>query len=254
MADFPLISDLIDSDRYQKVLEEISRAIDSAVQSTPYDEPQLCQNLEDAVARPLLEKETESNEEKFNEVFQVYQEIIEDVLCSLLELRPLEQRRDEILKRGAQSMFTKLLERYDISQREEAGLIARYRDQLDEDPDPSVNLQAAVYEIEGENRKLKKELRTLESQLRRTALELDQEREVVVDEIDENDPMILRGRKMEEQLAEATEQVGEARARKAQYEQECLALQQEIDAMTAELVAMNRRSVSAKKKAGRSQK
>jgi hypothetical protein len=251
MADFPLISDLIESERYQKVLKEISEAIDSAVQSTPYDEPQLSQNLEDAVARPLLEKEIKSNQETSNGLSQVYREIIEDVLYSLLELRPLEQRRDEILNQGSQPTVTKLLERYDISQREEAALIARYRDQLEEDPDPLVTLQSAVYEIEGANRKLRKEFRTLESQLKRTAAELDQERQIVVDEIDENDPLIVRGRKMEEQRAQIARQVEEKTAVKAQCEQECLALRQEIDDMMKELVAMNRRSVAAKKKKGK---
>jgi hypothetical protein len=248
------IADLVRSARYRKTLEEVSQAIDGAVTSTPYDEPLLCQAIEDSVARPLLDREVESSQERYQDLYQIYQEIVEDVLYSLLELSPLEANRAELLKKHSNTAFTKLLERYEISQREEAALIARSRAEIERGPDPSITLQAAVYDIEGSNRKLKKELRALDVQLKRTVTELEEERAAVVDEIDENDPIILRGRKIQQEVVDVNQQAEIARQLKAGLDQECLALKDEIDEMMEELVAMDKRSVASVKKAGKSRK
>jgi chromosome segregation ATPase len=248
------LADLISSERYRKALEEVSQAIDGAVNSTPYDEPQLCQALEDSVARPLLDREVESSQERFQDLFQIYQEIVEDVLYSLLELGPLEVNRAELLKKHSNTAFTKLLERYEISQREEAALIARYRAEIERGADPAITLQTAVYDIEGANRKLKKELKALDTQLKRTVSELEEERGAVVDEIDENDPIILRGRKIQQEVIEVNSQAQTARQLKAGLEQECFALKEEIEEMMEELVAMDKRAVGVVRKSGKSRK
>jgi hypothetical protein len=248
------IEDLVNSERYKKVLEEISQAIDAAVHSTPYDEPLLCQALDDSVARPLLDREVESNQARFQDLYEIYQEIIEDVLYSLLERAPLEAKRAELLKLHSNATFAMLLERYELSQREEAALVARYRAQIEGDPDPTVTLQAAVYDIEAANRKLKKEVRMLEGQLKRTLSELEEERGRFVEEIDENDPIILRGRKIQAEVIAANEQTEVGRQLKAGMDQECLKLKHEIEAMMEELVAMNKRSVASARKSTKPRK
>jgi hypothetical protein len=248
------IEDLVNSERYKRVLDEISQAIDNAVRSTPYDEPLLCQALDDSVARPLLDREVESNQARFQDLYQIYQEIIEDVLYSLLELTPLEASRAELVKLPSNATFTNLLDRYESSQREEAALVARYRAQIENDPDPTVTLQAAVYDIEGANRKLKKEIRTLDAQLKRTISELEGERGIMVDEIDENDPIILRVKKMQAEVIEANEQTDLGRQLKAGLDEECLKLKDEIEEMMQELVAMNKRSVASVRKSSKPRK
>ena len=74
------ISQLINSERYQKVLEEISSTIDQRVQDNPFSEPLLCSSIGDNEALQLLEKETQQNQEQFKDLYQIYQEIIEDTL------------------------------------------------------------------------------------------------------------------------------------------------------------------------------
>lgn len=243
MGRFDKIVSLINSDRYKKVIQEISEAIDTSVQSIPFVEPQLCSFIEDAVARQLLEKETENNQEIFNDVFQIYQEIIEDVLFALLEIGPLEERKAEMLKTFSNSTFSKLLERYETSEREEAALIAKYRDQINNDIDSTMTLQNAVYEIEGANRRLQKELKTLNLQLKRTSKELEQERNTVVEEVGDYEDQIIQARNMEEQLEQVNEQIQKGEELKDQLENECVSIQQEIDALMEQLVAMNKRSV-----------
>lgn len=248
MRKFGKIAPLINSERYNKVIQEISDAIDSSIQSIPFVEPQLCAFIEDAVARQLLDKETEANQEIFSDVFQIYQEIIEDVLFALLELGPLEDRKAEMLKTFSNSTFSKLLERYEISEREEAALIAKYRDQINSDIDSTMTLQNAVYEIEGSNRRLRKDLKTLDLQLKRTRKELEQERAIVVDEIEDYEEQIRQAESMEGQLQEVNEQIQKGEDLKEQLENECVSIQQEIDSLMEQLVAMNKRSVRNSRK------
>jgi hypothetical protein len=248
------LASLIASDRYQKVLREVSETIDNTVQGMPYTEPQLCSFIEDSVARQLLERETDSNQVQFDDLYQIYQEIIEDVLLSLLEIRPLESRWSEMLKTFSNTTLTKLLERYELSQREEAAQIAKYREELTSPFTDTASLQTAVYEIEGTNRKLKKELRTLDLQLKRTHLELEKERGTVVEEIDPDDEGILRGRKMTEQLAEVDDQITKGEQLKGELDRECLGLQREIDRMMEELVTMDKRSVASVRRSARARK
>ena len=243
MEPFSKIVGLVNSEKYQKVIQEISDAIDSSVQSIPFVEPQLCAFLEDSVAMQLLEKETENNAAEFEEVVQIYRSIIEDVLLALLEGEPLEVRKAEMLKELRNTTFSKLLERYEISEREEAAVIAKYREQVNGAIDETVPLQTAVYEIEGANRKLKKELRTLELQLKRTTNELEQERNTEVDEIDESDPRIAQARELAGQLAEVNEQIAKGEELKAQLDDECEQIQLQIDEIMEQLVAMDKRSV-----------
>ena len=243
MERFGRIAHLINSDKYQRALQEISDAIDNSVQSIPFVEPQLCQFLEDSVAMQLLEKETENNAAELDEVVAIYKSIIEDVLLSLIECEPLEERKQEMLKELKNTAYSKILERYEISEREEAGVIARYREQANGAIDDTIPLQQAVYEIEGANRKLKKELRTLDLQLKRTTNELEQERKTTVEEVDENDPRIEQARELAEQLAEVNEQISKGEELKAQLEDECEEIQQQIDTIMEQLVAMDKRSV-----------
>lgn len=243
MERFEKIAHLIDSDKYQKVLQEISEAIDNSVQSIPFVEPQLCQFIEDSVAMQLLETETDNNTAAFDEVLEIYRSIIEDVLLALLEGEPLEEKKEEMLKELKNTAFSKLLERYEISQREEASVIARYREQVNGAIDDTTPLQTAVYEIEGANRKLRKELKTLDLQLKRTTNDLEQERRMEVDDFDENDPRIEKARELEEQLAEVTEQISKGEQLKAQLDDECEEIQQQIDTIMEQLVAMDKRSV-----------
>lgn len=243
MEQFSKIAHLVDSDKYQKVIQEISDAIDNSVQSIPFVEPQLCSFIEDSVAMQLLETETENNAAELDEVVGIYRSIIEDVLLALLEGEPLEERKAEMLKELRNTAFSKLLERYEISQREEAAVVARFREQANGAIDETIPLQTAVYEIEGANRKLKKELRTLDLQLKRTTNELEQERHTDVDDIDENDPRIAQAQELETQLTEVNGQIAKGEELKAQLDAECEEIQAQIDEIMEQLVAMDKRSV-----------
>jgi chromosome segregation ATPase len=220
----------------------------------PYVEPQLISFIEDSVALQLLGREKQSNQGQFEDLYQIYQEIIEDVLYALLEIGPLEARWAEMLKSFSNTTLTKLLERFELSQREEAALIAKYRAQLNNDVDDTTSLQTAVYEIEGSNRKLKNEIRTLDLQLKRTSLELEKEQSIVVEEIDPEDEGIVRGRKISEQLSEVNDQIAKGEQLKNELDRECLTLKAEIDSMMEELVAMNKRSIASVRKSSRSRK
>jgi chromosome segregation ATPase len=132
-------------------------------------------------------------------------------------------------------------------QREEAALTARYRNS---EIDPSLTLQNSVYEIESQNRRLKKELRTLDLQLKRTSAELAKERAIEVADMDDSDYDALRGRKLREQLQELNEQIQKGSDLKNQIEGECEGLKREIDGMMEELVSLGKKSVKSVRKSG----
>ena len=254
MEGYPAIAHFVNSDRYTKALQEINDAIDNSVQSIPFVEPQLCAFIEDSVAMELLEKETENNQVQFEELIQIYRDIIEDVLLGLLELEPLEARKTEMLKTFSNSTLAKLLERYEISQREEAAVVAKLREQIKGEIDETIPLQTAVYEIETANRKLKKELKTLDLQMKRTTNELEQEKNIEVEDFAEDDERIVQARNMEQQLNEVNEQIEKGEKLKEQLEEECQSIQEEIDYIMEQLVAMNKRSVRNARKQGAGRK
>ncbi|KAK8838726.1 hypothetical protein M9Y10_032765 [Tritrichomonas musculus] len=238
------ISQLINSERYQKVLEEISSTIDQRVQDNPFSEPLLCSSIGDNEALQLLEKETQQNQEQFNDLYQIYQEIIEDTLYTQLELIPLEQKRDEMWKSLNNSTFAKLLERYSLLKREEASIIYYLRNEL-ENPSPSgQSLQASCHSIQDQNQKIKKEIKTLDSQLKRYKVELEQEKQKAVQIIDDNDPELIAGRQLAAQIQEINQEIEQSNKEKESLINDCESLKNEIESMTEELVALDNRSIA----------
>lgn len=237
------ISQLINSERYQKVLEEISSTIDQRVQDNPFSEPLLCSSIGDNEALQLLEAETQKNQEQFNDLYQIYQEIIEDTLYTQLELIPLEQKRDEMWKSLNNSTFAKLFERYNLLEREEASIISHLRDEL-KNPNPSgQSLQNLCSIIQDQNKKIKKEIKTLDSQLKRYKVDLDQERQKEVQIIDDNDPELIAGRQVEEQISEINKEIEQRNKEKESLINECESLKSQIESMTEELVSLDNRSI-----------
>lgn len=237
------ISQLINSERYQKVLEEISSTIDQRIQDNPYSEPLLCSSIGDNEALQLLDQETQKNQEQFNDLYQIYQEIIEDTLYTQLELIPLEQKRDEMWKSLNNSTFARLLERYNLLKREEASIYAHLRDEL-QNPNPSgQSIQNAGSTIQDQNRALKKEIKLLDSQLKRYKSDLEQERQESVQIIDDDDPELVAGREIEDQISEINKQIEQKNNEKEALRNECESLKNQIESMTEELVALDNRSI-----------
>ncbi|OHS93285.1 hypothetical protein TRFO_11900 [Tritrichomonas foetus] len=238
------LSRLINSDRYQKVLEEVSSTIDRTVSSNPFSEPLLVASIGDSEALQLLEKEIQQNQNQFNDLYQIYQEIIEDTLYSQLELIPLEAKRDEMWQNLANSAFARLIERYNTTAREEAATIARYREELANPVQSTQSLQNAVYDITEQNKKLNSNVKNLELQLKRTSAELEQERSKRVDEISDTDPELIAGRAIESQISEVNDEITRASAERDQVAAECDQIKEEIEKLTEELVSLDKRSVA----------
>ena len=239
------LSQLINSDRYKKVLEEVSATIDRTVSANPFSEPLLCSSIGDNEALQLLEKETRENQNQFSDLFQIYQEIIEDTLYTQLELIPLESKRDEMWKNLSNSAFARLIERYNQTAREEAATIARYREELANPVQSTQSLQNAVYDISDQNKKLTANLKNLELQLKRTTAELEQERNKEVEVIDDDDPELVAGRELEKQIEEINQKIQMAKKEKDILNAECEQLRDEIENLTEGLVAADKRSVAS---------
>lgn len=247
------ISDLINSERYQKVLEEIGSLMDQAVQEHPYSEPLLCSSIGDNEALQLLEKENQHNQDQFNDLYQIYQEIIEHTLYSQLELIPLEKQRDEMWKSLNSSTFAKLLDKYNILKREEATFIAKLRDELAKGNSES-SLQSSCYSIQEQNQKLKKETKALESQLKRYRVDVEAEKGKTVDEIPDDDPELVAGRQIEERINEINSLIEQENQQSLELTDECESLKNEIESMTEQLVSMDNRSVASSRSKGKKRK
>ena len=241
------LEELLTSNRYKKSISEIAETIDDSIKKVPFVEPRLFTFLDESIARKLLEEEITRNEKLMNDLQQIYQEIIEDVLYSELEIAPLEERKRAMWSSLENTVLSKLLQKYEIHEREEASLIAKYRDELKPKQVPS--LQSSVYEIEGSNKRLKKEIKTLNLQLKRTAAELESEKNAGNDEeegYEEMEQQLESIRHMEQQIAEINQQISKGKVLYAKLTEKCDAIQEEIQEMMNELVSMDSRSVNAR--------
>lgn len=239
------ITELVESERFKKALNEISIAIDNSVESMPFVEPQLAAYIEDSVALQLLQKETQQNQVQYNELYQIYQEIIEDVLYAELELKPLEAKRNEMWNSFTNSTFAQLLDKYKNTEREEAEIIAKLRNELN-DSEKDESLQNAVYDIQEQNKSLNKEIRKLDAHIKKVSAELVAEKKIHVDTIDDDDEQLIAGKQAQKRIQELSAQIDEGEQVKTQLESDCESLHKEIDQMMEELVALNNRSVASK--------
>ncbi|KAH0789610.1 hypothetical protein GPJ56_006473 [Histomonas meleagridis] len=242
------LGDLLASNRYKKSISEIADTIDNSVQEVPFVEPRLCTFLDESIARKLLEEEITKNETLMQETQQIYQEIIKDVLYTELEIIPLGKQKREMWSSLENTVLSKLIQKYEIHEREEASLIAKYRDENKQSKQvPS--LQSSVYEVESANRRLKKEIKTLNLQLKRTAAELESEKNSGNEEeegYEEMEQQLESIRHMEQQIIEINQQIDKGKVLHGKLTQKCDMLQEEIQEMMNELVSLNSKNTKHK--------
>ena len=191
-----------------------------------------------------VSKETQQNQEQFNDLYQIYQEIIEDTLYTQLELIPLEQKRDEMWKSLNNSTFSKLLERYNLLEREEAAILTRLKSELSNPAPSGQSFQNLGYSLQDQNKKLKIDIKTLDSQLTRYKADLEQEKQKSVQVIDDDDPELVAGRQIEIQIQEINKEIEQRNKEKESLINECESLKNQIESMTEELVSLDSRSIA----------
>lgn len=160
------LDQLLQSKRYLTALADVEKDITESVEAYPFIEPQICTFIEHDIAEHMLQVETESNEKEFNELNEMYRDIIEDSLISELEIMPLEEKQKEMLKLIANTSLTRLIDKYEEYEKEEAAEIVSMRKKQSPTEGPTT-LQMAIYEMDAQNKKLKKEIQSLENQTKK---------------------------------------------------------------------------------------
>jgi len=240
------IEELVNSQRYKNTVKELGTCIDECVGVFSLNEPTISTMVDPKNVEVLLNKEKQKNEQLWNKIVDQYHEILEDTLLAEFEMSPLEQKRNDLWKTLSKSHYAKLIEKYEVLEREEAANVVRIRNICNK-PIEYMPLQKAVYETETSNKKLQKEIKVLELQYRRTIEDLEKENSIEPPVIQENNDLLLRARSAKEQLEKMEKQIGNYSKMKENLQMECDEIANEIDKITERLVSYDKRSIANRK-------
>lgn len=238
-----ILEPLIHSQRYKDVVDELAVAVQETVNAIPFCEPQLAAFISDEDASTLLTRMIDKNTILMKELTDFFHEILEDTLLSEREFIPLEAKRDELWNSFTKSSFSKLIERYEQSSREEAALVVKYRNEKANNIRRT--LQESVYDTETTNKRLKKEIKSLGMQLKEILSALDLENQQELPNIEEIEEAVGSVRKDKAKLEKLNKQIESTENQKEDLYKECCALQDEIEKMT-EILARRKRGAHPK--------